>query len=141
MSLRKDELPLAVYLFDLDNLKMINDTRGHDMGDRLIRTFAELLRGRTQGQDVLCRYGGDEFVAILKYMGDEAAAQKKCEEICQAFSDCFAEEEIPATCTGGIALCGVGEVPSMELIERADRAMYRAKRENREMRTQDTDTP
>ena len=55
--------------------------------------------------------------------------------------DCFAEEEIPATCTGGIALCGVGEVPSMELIERADRAMYRAKRENREMRTQDTDTP
>ena len=141
VSLRQDELPLAVYLFDLDNLKMINDTRGHDMGDRLIRTFAELLRGKTQGQDILCRYGGDEFVAILKYMGDEEAAQKKCEEICQAFSDCFAEEDIPATCTGGIALCCTDEVPSLELIERADRAMYKAKREKREKNAQETEAP
>ena len=138
MSLRQDELPLAVYLFDLDNLKMINDTRGHDMGDRLIRTFAELLRGRTQGQDVLCRYGGDEFVAILKFMGDESAARKKCEEICQAFGECFAEEDITATCTGGVVLCGVDEVPSLELIERADRAMYQAKREKR-ARMEETD--
>ena len=133
MALRKDALPLAVYLFDLDNLKTINDTRGHDVGDRLIRTFAELLRGQTQEQDVLCRYGGDEFVAIIRNLGDEAAAQKKCEEICRAFSKCFAEEEmgIPVTCTGGIALCGKDEVPSMELVERADRAMYRAKRERK----------
>ena len=138
LSLRKDELPLAVYLFDLDNLKLINDTRGHDMGDRMIRTFAELLRGRTQGQDVLCRYGGDEFVAILKFMGDEGAARKKCEEICQAFGECFAEEDIAATCTGGVALCGVDEVPSLELIERADRAMYQAKREKR-ARMEETD--
>ena len=124
---------MAVYLFDLDNLKTINDTRGHDVGDRLIRTFAELLRGQTQEQDVLCRYGGDEFVAIIRNLGDEAAAQKKCEEICRAFSKCFAEEEmgIPVTCTGGIALCGKDEVPSMELVERADRAMYRAKRERK----------
>ena len=133
MALRKDALPLTVYLFDLDNLKTINDTRGHDVGDRLIRTFAELLRGQTQEQDVLCRYGGDEFVAIIRNLGDEAAAQKKCEEICRAFSECFAEEEmgIPVTCTGGIALCGKDEVPSMELVERADRAMYRAKRERK----------
>ena len=57
-SLRKEDLPVAVCLFDLDNLKKINDTYGHDMGDHLIQSFADLIRRQTRAEDIQCRYGG-----------------------------------------------------------------------------------
>lgn len=130
-SLRKEELPIAVYLFDLDNLKEVNDTRGHDMGDRLIQSFADLLRRQTRAEDIQCRYGGDEFVVILKYMKDGASALKKGEDICRLFQKYFQAEHIFAGCSCGIALCGVHEKPSATLIDHADQALYVAKREHK----------
>ena len=131
-SLRREDLPLAVYLFDLDDLKKTNDTCGHEMGDQLIQSFASLLRRQTRGGDILCRYGGDEFVAILKHLGQSEEAMTKGQRICDAFR---AEQEanalVPA-CSAGIALCGVDELPSPAvLIERADQAVYQAKRDNK----------
>ncbi|MDD6188515.1 MAG: EAL domain-containing protein [Clostridiales bacterium] len=130
-SLRKEELPLAVCLFDLDDLKRANDTCGHEMGDRMIRAFAELLNSQTRTGDVKCRYGGDEFVVVMKRLKDETTAINKAEDICRQFSEQFAQEHFPAACSGGIALCGVDDIPSDELIERADQALYRAKREKK----------
>ena len=130
-SLRKEDLPLAVYLFDLDNLKQTNDTCGHDVGDQMIQSFTALLRRQTRAGDVLCRYGGDEFVVILKHLGQGESALKKGRKICDAFRESIDAGPMPPTCSVGIALCGIGERPTMALIERADQAMYRAKRDNK----------
>ncbi|MDO5390123.1 MAG: EAL domain-containing protein [Eubacteriales bacterium] len=130
-SLRKEDLPLAVCLFDLDDLKKVNDNFGHDVGDRILRQFADLLRRKTRSEDILCRYGGDEFVVILRRFGDKAAVLKKGEELCRAFREYFEEENFCAACSGGIALCGVDEKTSVKLIECADQALYCAKRENK----------
>lgn len=76
-SIRKEEQPLAVYLFDLDNLKEVNDTFGHEMGDHMIQAFADILRRNTRIGDVLCRYGGDEFVVILKRLNRVETVMKR----------------------------------------------------------------
>ena len=130
-SLRKDDLPIAVCLFDLDNLKHVNDTSGHIAGDRIIRTFADLLRRNTESDDIICRYGGDEFIAILKHLDDPGNAKIKCSDICRSFRESFPQEKFTASCSVGIALCKNGKKPSEDLIERADRALYRAKRDNK----------
>ena len=130
-SIRQEELPVAVCLFDLDDPKKANDGRGHETGDKMIRAFADLLRRHTQEQDILCRYGGDEFMVVLKRLNDAEAALKKGTDICREFQSYLTAEQLPASCFGGIALCRANEKPSTALIERADRAMYRAKRENK----------
>ena len=130
-GLRKEDLPLAVYLFDLDNLKQANDTCGHDMGDQMIQCFASLLRRQTRTGDILCRYGGDEFVVILKHLGLGEDAVKEGNEICEAFRKSLGISSMEPASSVGVVLCGTDERPSMNLIEKADRAMYRAKRENK----------
>ena len=119
-SLRKEDLPIAVCLFDLDDLKKINDTCGHEAGDQHIQSFANLLRRQTRAKDILCRYGGDEFLVVLKRLNDGAAALKKGMSICQAFQ---------SSCSGGIALSSSDEKYFTRLIQCADQALYRAKRE------------
>ena len=130
-GLRKEDLPLAVYLFDLDNLKQANDTCGHDVGDQMIQCFASLLRRQTRTGDILCRYGGDEFVVILKHLGQGEDAVKKGNKICEAFRKSLGISSMEPASSVGVVLCGPDERPSMSLIEKADRAMYRAKRENK----------
>ena len=121
-TLRKEDMPLAVCLFDLDDLKKVNDTYGHDAGDRLIQSFADLLRRQTRTKDILCRYGGDEFLVILKHMSDESAAVKKGADICRAFQ---------SSCSAGIVLCGPEDKHFARMIQCADQALYHAKREKK----------
>ena len=130
-NLHREDLPLAVLLFDLDDLKMANDTSGHEAGNRMIRTFAELLRRKTRAGDILCRYGGDEFVAMLRLMGKEEDAIRRAESICREFKDRLTAEGLTASCSVGIALCGVEDTPDDSLIDRADQAMYRAKQQRK----------
>ena len=130
-SMRREDEPLAVYMFDLDNLKLVNDTDGHSEGDRMIQTFADLLRRNTRNGDIICRYGGDEFLAVLKRMKQEETALRKGEEICTEFRECFEYSGGHASCTGGVAMCGTYEMLSAELIDRADQALYRAKQDNK----------
>lgn len=124
-------LPLAVCIFDLDMLKKVNDTLGHSVGDSLIMTFTEILRNNTRSNDLLCRYGGDEFVVILKNIRDEAAAVQRINGICKLFSESFKRDDFTASCSVGIAFCGSDNIPTAELLDRADQALYRAKKENK----------
>ena len=126
-ALRQEDLPLALYMFDLDDLKKTNDSFGHDSGDEMLQYFAELLRQQTREGDILCRYGGDEFVVILRRIGSRETIMRKGGEICRGFSRFQSKDGVPVTCSVGVVLCGEDEKPSGKLIEWADRALYQAK--------------
>lgn len=130
-SLSREDLPFALYLFDLDNLKAINDEFGHEEGDRHIQDFANLVRRHTRSEDIQCRYGGDEFVLILKHLADEESVLKKGEKICKCFRDYHRDRTIPYSCSAGVVLCTADMKPSARLIEFADQALYNAKREKK----------
>ena len=127
--MRRDDLPVTLCLFDLDNLKAVNDTCGHAAGDRMILAFASLLRENTRSGDILCRYGGDEFVVVLKKLDSVETVLRKGEQICRAFKTSLEGEEFTASCSGGMAMCPEKERPGAWLIDRADRALYYAKRQ------------
>lgn len=126
-EIRKKDLPAAIYLFDLDYLKEANDTGGHETGDRMLQTFADLLRTHTRASDIICRYGGDEFVAILKNIPNEKTAVDIGDKICNTFHDSHAEKKLYYGCSCGVTMCDIGEIPSPTLIDRADHALYKAK--------------
>ena len=131
VSMRRDDLPVTLCLFDLDNLKAVNDTCGHAAGDRMILAFASLLRENTRSGDILCRYGGDEFVVVLKRLDSVETVLRKGEQICRAFKTSLEGEEFTASCSGGMAMCPEKERPGAWLIDRADRALYCAKRQKK----------
>lgn len=130
-ALRQEDLPLAMYLFDLDDLKMVNDQFSHSKGDEMLRFFADLLRSQTRDGDILCRYGGDEFVMVLRRIASLDTILQKGQTICREFQAFPLPDGLRAACSGGIALCGADERPSVALIERADAALYRAKKEHK----------
>ena len=97
----------------------------------MIKTFAGLLRCMTRGEDILCRYGGDEFVVILRHLGDAETAMKKGKKICRVFRESLLEVGIEGSCSCGVAISDNQGWSMIEWIERADQALYNAKRENK----------
>ena len=127
-ALRLEDLPVAVYLFDLDNLKQVNDAYGHEAGDSLLRSFAQVLQRHTRDSDLLCRYGGDEFMVILRHISSQEIVLRKGEAICREFHDMKLPNGIQASCSGGVVLAQKDEKPSQKLFDQADVALYRSKR-------------
>ena len=127
-SLWREDLPLALYIFDLGGLKKVSDGCGHDHDSQLLKAFGELLRRRTRNGDILCRYGGDEFVVILRRMDNAEAVRRKGTEICRAIGEFLPGVELLGSCSAGAVLCGDEECPFSELLEKATKALYRAKR-------------
>ena len=124
-SIEKDNSPYALFIFDLDNLKHINDTCGHLEGDRLIQEFGAILRAHTRQSDILARFGGDEFIVMMKRMTSGQAALNKGEEICRALQS-MSFGDIQASVSVGVALSTGGEHIG-EVIRRVDQALYQAK--------------
>ena len=127
-SLRQEDLPIALYLFDLDDLKKINDRYGHNTGDELLIAFANLLKSKTRSDDILCRYGGDEFIIILRRIRDKEIIEKKGEEICRGVMDICPKGNIHPSCSAGAVLCKIDERPTIAMISKADKALYQAKK-------------
>ncbi|MCD2493392.1 EAL domain-containing protein [Lacrimispora sp. NSJ-141] len=125
-SLRKEEAPFAFYLFDLDDLKQINDTFGHMEGDRLIQEFSQILRSKVRETDILARYGGDEFVAVIKSMPSGEIALKKGKEICRSLSDFHFADGLPVTVSVGVAIWEAQSALE-DVMRKVDLALYRAK--------------
>ena len=130
-QIRRDEMPVALLLFDLDDLKKINDTHGHEKGDLMLRTFSDIVRKQTRAYDITCRYGGDEFLIILKRIKDGCCARAKAESICSAFRTTMEENGLSVSASCGIVTGSEDEAPSQRMIAKADRALYSAKRENK----------
>jgi len=125
------ERPFVLFLFDLDRFKQVNDSLGHAAGDEYLIETANRVRSILRPGDTLARMGGDEFVALFERVDTEAGARSIAARIIDSVSQ-------PYSCHGallhpktsiGIVVCDDPELPSDELISRADRAMYSAKRQ------------
>lgn len=121
---------LAVCYIDLDGFKQINDTHGHEIGDRLLATIAARMSGALRSSDTIARIGGDEFVAVLMDLGDEAACEPLIERIVGSVGE---PVEIDGQLFEVSASIGVAFYPQIEdidadqLLRQADRAMCDAK--------------
>ncbi|MDK2760674.1 MAG: diguanylate cyclase [Sphingopyxis sp.] len=128
---RENGAPLAVAIFDIDHFKRINDTYGHAVGDQVIRRVAHRAKAALRDEDMLGRIGGEEFVCVLQRSSAQSA-EIVAERVRKAVeTGTAAEDGIPdATISVGLAVFD-GEIDSEELLNRADQALYVAKREGR----------
>lgn len=128
---QEHQAPLSVAMLDLDHFKRVNDTHGHDVGDQVLTSLADLLRAHTREADVVVRTGGEEFLLVLPDTGAERAA-----EVCERLRVCVAEHDWGRLAPGlaitiSIGLTSAPPADARTLSIRADDALYRAKAEGR----------
>ncbi|MEM9186448.1 MAG: GGDEF domain-containing protein [Planctomycetota bacterium] len=130
---RKHRAPFSVLMLDIDHFKRFNDTHGHQAGDAVLRAFGGAVAGALRKQDAVCRYGGEEFVALLPH----ATLQEACgasHKVMQAISNLRVDvggQTLSVTASGGLASILADEKTST-LIARADQALYEAKAAGRD---------
>jgi len=131
---REQERDMALMLIDMDFFKSINDTYGHDIGDAVLKEFAQRLRRNIRGVDLACRYGGEEFVVLMPdtdYRQAQGVAERVRMSVAEQNFVTGESRILPITVSVGVTLNeGEDDTPEM-LLKRADLALYRAKREGR----------
>jgi diguanylate cyclase (GGDEF)-like protein len=129
----------GLLLIDLDRFKEVNDTLGHDQGDRLLRDVADRLRGALRRGDTLARLGGDEFAVLLHDLPDRAAAVELASRLLRALEEPFVVRGVTVQLEAsvGVAICPDHGSDVTALVRRADVAMYDAKREQGRVRVYD----
>jgi diguanylate cyclase (GGDEF)-like protein/PAS domain S-box-containing protein len=130
-SAKTPELRYAVLFMDLDGFKAINDTFGHLLGDQLLISVAEALEGAIRPGDVLARFGGDEFVILVEFVGGLKDVLTVAERVRERFQRPFKVEgkELRVGTSIGITLSDPGYTAVEEVLRDADAAMYLAKEE------------
>jgi diguanylate cyclase (GGDEF)-like protein len=126
---RRHGAPLAAILFDLDRLKVINDTFGHAAGDQLLIQVATRAQHELRAEDIFARYGGDEFVVLLPGTGLDSARQiaERLRHVIAALQVDHATHLINTTASFGVATLDPTCLDVDALLTRADRAHYTAK--------------
>lgn len=126
-----NELRVGLLFMDLDGFKEVNDEHGHGVGDRLLMAVASRIGGRTRTGDLVCRYGGDEFVVILPRVADTMSVLQVADSIARrvALPHRIDGIELRATAAIGVAIFPDQAESAAELMQLADASMYRAKAE------------
>jgi diguanylate cyclase (GGDEF)-like protein len=118
---------------DLDHFKAVNDKYGHLAGDEVLRTFGALLTSNARVSDIICRYGGEEFLLVLPGMTKEGA-RRRAEHVRQAMGAAIVSHghrRIQVTTSLGVAAYPADGRTTEELIAAADGALYAAKAQGR----------
>jgi diguanylate cyclase (GGDEF)-like protein len=122
-------------MFDLDHFSELNNRHGHQVGDEVLRAFGSILRSRMRSSDLVARFGGEEFVAIL-FRATLDDATRIADEIREQLAATpilgSAGEELSATVSAGCAAIGPEHDSPEELLRAADVALYMAKRAGRD---------
>ncbi len=122
---------LALAMIDLDDFKQINDSHGHSVGDRALRSVCERMQRLLRRTDVFGRYGGDEFLVVLPETSQREGieiAQRMCDALAAAPIEC-GDLSLPVTASIGVVSASGALRDRDELVKRADRARFRAKAE------------
>jgi len=124
---------LAVMFIDLDAFKSINDSLGHDVGDRVLQIVAQRLEGLVRGGDTVSRRSGDEFLVLMLEAKDEATAVAFAGKLVAGIGEAFDVDgvNLNVRCSVGIALYPEDGQSGPELLKRADLAMYAAKQQRK----------
>lgn len=122
--------PIAAAFIDLDRFKEVNDTLGHETGDRLLKTVAAAMRAHVRVSDVPGRLGGDEFVLLLPNMKADAV-HAYVEKLRRRLLDAMQAQGWPVTCSIGVASYRVTPPDFDALLKQADALMYEVKHDGR----------
>ena len=130
-AMHRGGVPFALVMADLDHFKRLNDTFGHDAGDKALRVFAQTVRDCTRPDDVASRYGGEEF--LIAFSGaDAAAGAEAAERLRRALATNVATGGTPVF-TASFGVADSGHSPALDAIVRvADAALYEAKHQGRD---------
>jgi len=132
---RRESESLSVMLLDIDHFKRINDSHGHQVGDDFLLALARVLTRQARASDVVCRYGGEEFLLVLPHMPLDVAVER-ANELRETFAHTAVQtaggEALHATVSIGIANYPDHGHTADELVYRADMALYRAKADGRD---------
>ncbi len=122
-------VPMALMFLDLDNFKEVNDTFGHEAGDDLLKFIADRLQSVLRSQDMVCRYGGDEFVILLVDL-NEAGVAKVAERIRTSLAEGYVYRGtlIGVSASIGISMSPDGNASLEDMLRLADATMYEIKR-------------
>lgn len=128
-SIQRVDGQLAALLIDIDHFKQVNDSYGHDAGDRMLQVLADFLDKQIRGEDIACRYGGEEFL-ILMLNVDQTTALQRAEEMRQGVQQLavkYNDTTIQITLSIGVAVSPAPLIDIDALLQQADKAVYRAK--------------
>ncbi len=137
-ELTRQEIPFAVAYGDLDHFKNLNDTHGHETGDKALRTFAQTIKSSIRPGDLAARWGGEEFVVVLpRASAGEGVAV--LDRVRQRLANVLKEADTPNfTVSFGIAQTAVGAL-FVDVLASADESLLRAKKEGRDRTVQSSD--
>ncbi|MGE0383916.1 MAG: GGDEF domain-containing protein [Gammaproteobacteria bacterium] len=139
---RRHGRPLSLVVFDIDYFKSINDQYGHQAGDRVLVTVADQMRSHIRESDFFARYGGEEFVLLLPEtrLEDAYVLADKLRQNIERCKFRYGESPVPVTISCGVTEFQPGDEPQ-QAFERADGALYHAKRSGRNRCCRDTEVP
>ena len=132
---RRNHTSVSIIMLDVDHFKKFNDTLGHQAGDALLRALGSFLERHVRGEDIACRYGGEEFILIMPVTSTETA-MKRAEEICFEAENHlkveFNGQLLPGvTLSLGVAIFPASADSAREVVAAADAALYHAKKTGR----------
>ena len=126
--------PLWVVMADLDDFKTINDTHGHDAGDKVLKGFAEILQANTRQSNMCGRMGGEEFLMVVTHLDQVhiVGVVERVRKQLETRSFFFGDQELAATASFGVVgFCGTDPPEFSALVAKADSALYSAKQKGR----------
>ncbi|MCF8067184.1 MAG: sensor domain-containing diguanylate cyclase [Desulfobacterales bacterium] len=132
-DMQRRDTAFSIILLDIDLFKDVNDTFGHHVGDKVLRSIADIIRGSIRDSDALCRWGGEEFLVLLKdcNIDDAFFMSEKIRKAVNARSINHDGKEIPVTISLGVVQYDEAENEE-NIVIRADKAMYAAKQKGRD---------
>lgn len=124
-------IPLSVFLVDIDHFKKVNDTYGHDAGDKVLKKFAYTLKKSVRPADHVFRYGGEEFIIVANAdMKEAIEISERVRGEVEKIIVPWQQQLLSITASFGVAQYRKGDTPE-SLIKRADEALYKAKQNGR----------